>query len=91
MKVKVIEKNDPEEPTNDECIEVFDAAHADRMMRTFNELRKQNLFTDVILAVSGKEFQCHRAVLVAGSNYFKFVFKNSILHGDNGQFKSYVL
>ena len=75
MEVQVIEKSEkienPEEIGSDDVIEVFDAAHADRMMRTFNQLRKQNLFTDVILAVSGKEFQCHRAVLVAGSNYFK--------------------
>ena len=28
------------------------------MMRTFNDLRKQNLFTDVILAVSGKGKWC---------------------------------
>ena len=40
-------------------------------MRTFNELRKCRMFTDVILSVSGDEFCCHRAVLVAGSNYFK--------------------
>ena len=56
---------------SDEKIEVFDAAHAGRMMKTFNELRKSNLFTDVVLAVAGKEFACHRAVLVAGSNYFR--------------------
>ena len=79
MEVQVIEKQMVEkgavakenESVGDDFIEVFDSAHADRMMRTFNELRKQNLFTDVILAVSGKEFSCHRAVLVAGSNYFK--------------------
>ena len=56
---------------SDDKIEVFDAAHAGRMMKTFNDLRKNNLFTDVILSVAGKEFACHRAVLVAGSNYFR--------------------
>lgn len=78
MDVKVIKnsvrekKPDSEINAEEAIIEVFDTAHAGKMMKTFNELRKQNLFTDVILSVTGKEFSCHRAVLVAGSNYFRF-------------------
>ena len=47
------------------------------MMRTFNDLRKQNLFTDVILAVSGKGKWCF-----SSRNKFKalqnFYFHNKI-------------
>ena len=70
---------DSSKTQSDEKIEVFDGAHAGRMMATFNELRKNNLFTDVILAVAGKEFACHRAVLVAGSNYFRDCSKSARL------------
>ena len=66
----------PNQPVNEETVEVHDEQHAGNMMRTFNELRKCRMFTDVILSVSGEEFCCHRAVLVAGSNYFKSMFCN---------------
>ena len=64
------------QPVSEETVEVHDDQHAGNMMRTFNELRKCRMFTDVILSVSGEEFCCHRAVLVAGSNYFKSMFCN---------------
>ena len=66
----------PNQPVSEETVEVHDEQHAGNMMRTFNELRKCRMFTDVILSVSGEEFCCHRAVLVAGSNYFKSMFCN---------------
>ena len=66
----------PNQPVSEETVEVHDEQHAGNMMRTFNELRKCRMFTDVILSVSGEEFCCHRAVLVAGSNYFKSMFWN---------------
>lgn len=42
-------------------------SHANSLLGCFNELRQTGLFTDVILSADGREFPCHRAVLVAGT------------------------
>ena len=47
--------------------EFEDPKHPEEVLQTFDQLRKKELFTDVILSTSNREFPCHRAVLVAGA------------------------
>ena len=55
-------------------VKFTDSSYATSLMTTFDDLRKRSLFTDVILAVAGKEFPAHRVVLVSGSEYFRKMF-----------------
>ncbi|XP_066274708.1 kelch-like protein 24 [Branchiostoma lanceolatum] len=48
--------------------------HADALLQGLQELRSDNLLTDVVLCVSGKEIPCHRSVLAACSEYFRAMF-----------------
>uniref|UniRef100_H2YWD3 BTB domain-containing protein n=1 Tax=Ciona savignyi TaxID=51511 RepID=H2YWD3_CIOSA len=50
--------------------------HPMEVLLCFNQLRERGLFTDVILSAGNREFPCHRAVLVAGSKYFRAMFCN---------------
>ncbi|XP_066279912.1 kelch-like protein 24 [Branchiostoma lanceolatum] len=50
--------------------------HADSLLRGLQELRSDNLLTDVVLCVSGKEIPCHRNVLAACSEYFCAMYCN---------------
>lgn len=59
-----------------EKYEFENTLHAGSVLLCFNDLRAHGLFTDVILSADGREFPCHRAVLVAGSKYFRAMFCN---------------
>nr|CAB3259972.1 kelch-like protein 24 [Phallusia mammillata] len=59
-----------------EVYEFENTKHAGQVLTTFNQLRQSGLFTDVILSAANREFPCHRAVLVAGSRYFRAMFCN---------------
>ncbi|XP_075908406.1 kelch-like protein 24 isoform X1 [Petromyzon marinus] len=51
--------------------------HAEGVLAALNEFRlKDRIFTDVMVAVEGCEFPCHRAVLSACSAYFRAMFCN---------------
>ncbi|XP_066272276.1 kelch-like protein 24a [Branchiostoma lanceolatum] len=50
--------------------------HAGSLLQGLQELLSNNLLTDVILCVSGKEIPCHRNVLAACSEYFRAMFCN---------------
>ncbi|XP_066274185.1 kelch-like protein 24a [Branchiostoma lanceolatum] len=50
--------------------------HAGSLLQGLQELRCDNLLTDVILCVHGKEIPCHRNVLAACSEYFHAMFCN---------------
>ncbi|XP_078683435.1 kelch-like protein 24 [Branchiostoma floridae x Branchiostoma belcheri] len=50
--------------------------HAGSLLQGLQELRSDNLLTDVILCVSGREIPCHRSVLAACSGYFRAMFCN---------------
>ncbi|XP_078699703.1 kelch-like protein 24 [Branchiostoma floridae x Branchiostoma belcheri] len=50
--------------------------HAGFLLQGLQELRSDNLLTDVILCVSGREIPCHRNVLAACSGYFRAMFCN---------------
>ncbi|XP_078593544.1 kelch-like protein 24 isoform X2 [Branchiostoma floridae x Branchiostoma japonicum] len=50
--------------------------HAGSLLQGLQELRSDNLLTDVVLCVSGKEIPCHRNVLAACSEYFRAMFCN---------------
>ncbi|XP_066279900.1 kelch-like protein 24 [Branchiostoma lanceolatum] len=45
--------------------------HAGSLLQGLQELRSDNLLTDVVLCVSKKEIPCHRNVLAACSEYFR--------------------
>eukprot|EP00058_Branchiostoma_floridae_P028014 XP_002613505.1 hypothetical protein BRAFLDRAFT_208359 [Branchiostoma floridae] len=53
--------------------------HAGSLLQGLQELRSDNLLTDVVLCVSGKEIPCHRNVLAACSEYFRAMFCNGHL------------
>ncbi|XP_066279903.1 kelch-like protein 24 [Branchiostoma lanceolatum] len=50
--------------------------HAGSLLQGLQELRSDNLLTDVVLCVSGQEIPCHRNVLAACSEYFRAMFCN---------------
>ncbi|XP_053546359.1 LOW QUALITY PROTEIN: kelch-like protein 21 [Bombina bombina] len=52
----------------------FDAAHALHLLRGINELRTEQKFFDMTVSAGGHDFQCHRTVLAAASNYFRAMF-----------------
>ena len=59
--------------TSDCDVKLFDGKyefenmkHAQGVLATLDRLRKQGVFTDVILATTSQEFPCHRAVLASG-------------------------
>ncbi|XP_078593128.1 kelch-like protein 24 [Branchiostoma floridae x Branchiostoma japonicum] len=59
--------------------------HAGSLLQGLQELRSNNLLTDVTLCVSGKEIPCHRNVLAACSEYFHAMFCNG--HHENKEHK----
>ncbi|XP_066274187.1 kelch-like protein 24 [Branchiostoma lanceolatum] len=52
--------------------------HACSLLQGLQELRSDNLLTDVILCVHGKEIPCHRNVLASCSEYFRAMFCNGL-------------
>ncbi|TRY69732.1 hypothetical protein DNTS_035414 [Danionella cerebrum] len=63
-------------PLNDVYNFSSGSSHFESVLQVFNEFRVRRLFTDVILAVQGCEFHCHRAILSANSSYFLAMFCN---------------
>ncbi|XP_066279904.1 kelch-like protein 24 [Branchiostoma lanceolatum] len=59
--------------------------HAGSLLQGLQELRSDNLLTDVVLCVSGQEIPCHRNVLAACSEYFRAMFCNK--HRESKQHK----
>ncbi|XP_066279895.1 kelch-like protein 24 [Branchiostoma lanceolatum] len=52
--------------------------HAGSLLQGLQELRSDNLLTDVVLCVSGKEIPCHRNILAACSEYFRAMYCSSL-------------
>ncbi|XP_077979051.1 kelch-like protein 24 [Glandiceps talaboti] len=50
-----------------------------------NAYRKEAQFTDVVLMVGGREFPCHKIVLVSGSDYFKGMFSPGMVEHQRGK------
>ena len=63
---KAVDESEPDNSSDD--YEFFNPAHPRQVLSCLNELRKNGVFTDVILSADDKEFPCHRAILVAGKN-----------------------
>ncbi|XP_078593543.1 kelch-like protein 24 isoform X1 [Branchiostoma floridae x Branchiostoma japonicum] len=59
--------------------------HAGSLLQGLQKLRSDNLLTDVVLCVSGKEIPCHRNVLAACSEYFRAMFCNGHLESNESQ------
>ncbi|XP_035690917.1 kelch-like protein 24 [Branchiostoma floridae] len=57
-------------------LDFCDNPHAGSLLQGLQELRSENLLTDVVLCVSGKEIPCHRNVLAACCEYFRAMFCN---------------
>lgn len=68
--------SDTDDDNSSDDYEFFNPAHPRQVLTCFNELRKNGVFTDVILSADDMEFPCHRAILVAGSKYFRAMFTN---------------
>lgn len=54
------------------------SSYADSVLMHLNVLRKQRLFTDVLLHAGSRSFPCHRAVLAACSRYFEAMFSGGL-------------
>ncbi|XP_015273696.1 PREDICTED: kelch-like protein 35 [Gekko japonicus] len=48
--------------------------HAEQILQALDSYRREGIFTDVVLAMDGQEFPCHRATLSANSAYFRAMF-----------------
>ena len=65
---------DEEDPSAEEW--TFKAReHPDKMLKSLNDLRKENTFCDVTIRAGESEFPIHKCVLSAVSNYFKVRFR----------------
>ncbi|CAB1316691.1 unnamed protein product [Coregonus sp. 'balchen'] len=53
--------------------------HAEQILQVLNAYRRSGTFTDVVLQVDSSEFPCHRAILSAGSIYFRTMFNGQLL------------
>ena len=52
--------------------------HSDGVLSSFNDMRKSGELCDVTLVVNNKEFDCHRALLCANSQYFRAMFSGAM-------------
>ncbi|XP_070564777.1 kelch-like protein 24 [Ptychodera flava] len=52
------------------------------VLNGMNDSRKQGKFTDIVLCVDGKEFPCHKVVLINGSDYFKCMFSSGMIESN---------
>ncbi|XP_062869866.1 kelch-like protein 35 [Trichomycterus rosablanca] len=52
--------------------------HGEQILQFLNILRKNAVFTDVVLQIEGREFPCHRAMLCANSLYFRSMFMGQL-------------
>ena len=58
-----------------------DGGLASELQRGMETMRLSGQLTDVTLSVQGEDFPCHRAVLAAASNYFRYTTCASIGYG----------
>uniref|UniRef100_H2YWC8 BTB domain-containing protein n=1 Tax=Ciona savignyi TaxID=51511 RepID=H2YWC8_CIOSA len=70
------QSSDTDNTQSSDVYEFENTKHPMEVLLCFNQLRERGLFTDVILSAGNREFPCHRAVLVAGSKYFRAMFCN---------------
>uniref|UniRef100_UPI00358E50A0 ectoderm-neural cortex protein 1 n=1 Tax=Myxine glutinosa TaxID=7769 RepID=UPI00358E50A0 len=79
MSVSVHENRKSRTSTGSMNITLFHkTAHADNVLTRLGTLRKQSLFTDVVLHAGQRAFPCHRAVLAACSHYFEAMFAGGL-------------
>ncbi|XP_070564799.1 kelch-like protein 24 [Ptychodera flava] len=52
------------------------------VLNGMNDSRKQGQLTDIVLCVDGKEFPCHKVVLINGSDYFKCMFSSGMIESN---------
>lgn len=55
--------------------------HAEQILQTLHSYRRAGFFTDVVLALEGQDFPCHRATLSASSASFQAVFAGGLKEG----------
>ena len=53
--------------------------HPDKVLRSLNDLRKEETFCDVTIRAGDRDFPVHKCVLGAVSNYFKAMFSSGLL------------
>ncbi|XP_029527936.1 kelch-like protein 35 [Oncorhynchus nerka] len=52
--------------------------HSEQILQVLNVYRCSGTFTDMVLQVDSSEFPCHRAILSAGSIYFRTMFNGQL-------------
>ena len=66
-------------PVDDDSQRTFtENGSANRIMSNLLELRKNDEFCDVVLAVDDTDFSVHKVVLVASSPYFNAMFRGNM-------------
>uniref|UniRef100_A0A452SDV0 Kelch like family member 29 n=1 Tax=Ursus americanus TaxID=9643 RepID=A0A452SDV0_URSAM len=64
--------------------EFTDPGHPKEMLKELNQQRRAKAFTDLKIAVEGREFEVHQNVLASCSLYFKDLIQRSVQDGGQG-------
>ena len=52
----------------------IDQGYSTSLLAGVDSLRKDGKFFDIVLSVDDKDFPCHKVVLAAASNYFRYQY-----------------
>jgi len=59
---------------NETSVQTFaDSGFSNKLLQGLSSLRQNEKFFDMMICVGDMQFPCHRVVLAASSNYFRFV------------------
>ncbi|XP_070539049.1 kelch-like protein 24a [Ptychodera flava] len=66
------------DPLDKSRLHFTDQVYSKYLVNGFNELWKNKVLTDVVISVTGRDFQCHKSVLAASSTYFRAMFTSGM-------------
>lgn len=79
---KVIAMADQSDATDEDPyaqgMSFFSTQHSDALRANVESFRVNGNYTDVTILIEDKKFSCHRAILAAGSYYFKSMFSSGM-------------
>lgn len=68
-------------PSMERVFHYEDKEQSSHLLLQLNRLRQQKILTDVLLCLDNMELPCHRNVLVCSSPYFRAMFCNNFMEG----------
>ncbi|XP_014783349.1 kelch-like protein 24 isoform X2 [Octopus bimaculoides] len=72
------QNKDVEEDSYSQGMFYFSSQHSDALRANVEAFRVNANYTDVTIIIEDKKFPCHRAILAAGSYYFKSMFSSGM-------------